>query len=296
MSFLIPCYSPKRGIRQTLDLVLEVTSRLQIKDFEIVLVCDSPLEDDFRYIQESVQQRALSTKSKLVQNLRNLGQHRSLIVGLGECQKDVVFTMDEECVIESQEVCEFLTLGDLEPNYVHIADLRQKGRSLFREWISLALGFYTSAVFGIRPLRRYSSYRLIPAALSRKIARSRIVNPYVTAECLLRGTLSRNKFIMYENSKSPSTYRARQLLRLARTVLFTYSTYPLKVLIRLLLLTASLACLASIITVSSYRGGSTPEGWATLSFVGSLVLLIVSSTLALWARYFLVDYQARYLA
>ena len=89
VSVIIPYYRKINHIKKTLNSVLNQT----FQNFEIILIYDDPILDDFEFIKKFTKG---NSKIKVIKNLRNLGAGESRNVAMRNSSGDIIAFLDAD--------------------------------------------------------------------------------------------------------------------------------------------------------------------------------------------------------
>lgn len=133
LSFVIPCYNSEKTITFVVDEIETVVKKLQVPDYEIILVSDSSPDDVFSVITLLAQEKPYL---KAIEFSKNFGQHAALLAGYRQTSGDIVVSLDDDGQIPIDELGSLLEkLG--EGYDVVFGRYHQKKHSIFRNFGSL---------------------------------------------------------------------------------------------------------------------------------------------------------------
>jgi glycosyltransferase involved in cell wall biosynthesis len=226
---------------------------------------------------------------RIVNLMKNSGQHNAILCGLKHVRGEVVVTMDDDLQHPPDQIP--LLLDKLAEGYDLVIGAYEEKRHA--GWRNLAGGLVDRVlrmIYRLPPTMQLTSFRAIRRSLVDVAKQSRNAYPYIT--CILFDQASRvtNVTVRHDARVSgASSYSMARSVMLATNILFSYSSVPLYV-------TATFCALASLVSsllllwvllVTLTRETGVP-GWASV-----MVLLSVFSTLIYISLFIMGVYVAR---
>ena len=137
-----------------------------------------------------------------------------------------------------------------------------------------------------------SNFRILRRDVVDRICASQTAHPYVTGQALLYSSRRGNVTVRHApRAAGSSNYGARRILRLVLTILFSYSSWPLRALAALGFGVAILSfVLGGVYLVNGLVNDTQVEGWTTL-----VVLLAVFNGFTIGMLSMLGEYVVRTL-
>ena len=224
VSVVIPVYNSAAGLQQLVDELGKVLTELG-GDFEVVLVNDGSKDDSWQVLQ------ALSSGRqwvRIINLMRNYGQHNALLCGIRQARYDVTVTMDDDGQNPPSEIPKLL--AHLQQGHdvvygcpVHRAQdpWRTLGSWLVRWSLRLAMGYKNA--------KDVNSFRALRTSL--RGAFETFKSPSVSIDVLLSWGTVRFSSVTVEHAPrrlGQSNYSLRKLVNLAFTMLTGFSTLPLQ--------------------------------------------------------------------
>lgn len=231
VSVVIPAYQSTKSLQILAELI---PNYLEPHDFEIIYVDDGSSPDTWTVIRD------LSTIHNFARGIRlgrNAGQHAALVAGIRSAQHELTLTIDDDLQHPPDQI-PFL-LNRLTPNVdvvygypIEVAqNMPRRISSQILRWL-LAFG-----------LKQPQSIRASAFSLFRTQLREAFnadLGPGVSLDALLGWATKRIDFVEVRHDKrayNKSNYSLRKLFRFAFEIVIGYSTLPLRVSLRLGLLT-----------------------------------------------------------
>lgn len=275
LSVVIPVYNGAASIG---ELVAALSGLAIAGGLEIVLVNDGSRDNSLDVCRELV---AKATVPVTLANLsRNFGEHNAVMAGLNLARGKYIITMDDDLQNPPEEI-------------VHLADKAREGFDLvigrfnakqhagYRRLGSRMVRAINRRIFGQEKDLVLSNFRLIRRDVVDRVCAYRGPFPYVPGLCLLYSGKRANALVEHHPRRvGSSNYDWRRILSLLATILFNYSSFPLRVVAALGLATAAFSFLLGLYFLAEglLHGTSVP-GWTTLvvllSFFNGVTMLML---------------------
>ncbi len=260
-SVVIPVYNSEQLVGTTIDRVLEVFHAEGL-DHEIILVNDGSSDGSWDVIAE----KARTTPNVIALDLlKNYGQHHANMAGLRASSGDYVITVDDDLQNPPDQalllIDEAMTGKD-----VVFGEFDRKQAAGYRRLGSKLIGTINRRIFGQPPDLVVSNFRILRRDVVDRISASRTAHPYLTGQALMYS--SRRSHVRVRHDQRPvgkSNYSLRRILHLVLTILFTYSSYPLRIgaLLGFAMSFVSMV-LGAFYLLSGVLGNTEVQGWTTL--------------------------------
>ena len=286
-SVVIPVYNSAPLVGQTVDDLLAVFADHGLRH-QVVLVNDGSTDDSWQVISE----RARTHDDVVaVDLLKNYGQHHANLAGLRETTGDFVITMDDDGQNPPDQV-PLLIDAALRGHDVVFAEFERKQAAGYRRLGSRLIGLVNRRVFGQPDDLVVSNFRVLRRDVVDRICSSRTAHPYLTGQALLYSGNRANVSVRHEpRAVGASTYSLPRILALVLTILFSYSSWPLRALALIGFGVAALSfVLGAVYLVLGLLTETRVEGWTTL-----VVLLAVFNGFTIGLLSMLGEYVVRTL-
>ena len=278
LSVVIPCYRSSDSLPELmarLRLVLDGLSVNEVKlDSEVVLVVDGSPDDTADVARQLA---AEDTRVRVIELMRNYGQHNALLAALNSVETDIVVTLDDDLQHRPEDIPQLIeTLFKTEADVVYgISETEE--HSISRSAAS-RMSKRIIRMAGAPKDAEITSFRAFTGALLPLF--TEVKSPYVTIDVILSwGTVQFGTCVveMHERTTGKSGYTFRGLVRYFITVLIGYSTVPLKLATWLGISSALFAAVFAVLTIVNYfTQGVVAEGFTTLAilvaFLGGIQL------------------------
>jgi glycosyltransferase involved in cell wall biosynthesis len=260
-SIVIPVFNSAGIVGATVDRVVEVFEKEGLS-FELILVNDGSHDGSWEVIAEKA-----GNDSRLIalDLLRNYGQHHANLAGFREATGDYVITMDDDLQNPPDQV---LVLIDeaMRGRDVVFGQFDHKQAAGYRRLGSKAITMINRRIFGQPADLAVSNFRILRRDVVNRICASRTAHPYITGQALLYSRNRSHVPVRHEpRSVGGSNYNLVRIVRLVLTILFSYSSYPLRLAALIGFAISGLSFLLGGVYLARGIFGSTQvEGWTTL--------------------------------
>lgn len=277
-SIIIPVYRSSPTLR---ELHARLTAVLQGMggQYEIILVDDASPDDSWDIL---VELRAQDKHVKIIQHMRNFGQHRTLLCGLEHAQGEFAICMDDDLQNPPEEIPKLIAAlrGNPRADVVY-GSYAIKMHSWSRNLASRILNRITSYIFSRDPKLQVTSFVIIRRAVVRELANIHTQNPRLSAMLLRVTNRIGNTPVEHQPRKAGrSGYTLSRLVTDALDSILSNSSLPLQIVCYMGFILATLSALGGIyVLIRYFSHGITVEGWTTqvllqLFFSGVLLFSI----------------------
>ena len=286
-SVVIPVYNSAPLVGQTVDGVLAVLAEHGLRH-QVVLVNDGSTDGSWDVISDKARTH---DDVIAVDLLRNYGQHHANLAGLRETTGDFVITMDDDGQNPPDQV-PLLVGAAMQGHDVVFGAFERKQAAGYRRLGSRLIGLVNRRVFGQPDDLVVSNFRVLRRDVVDRICSSRTAHPYLTGQALLYSGNRANVSVRHEpRAVGASTYSFPRILALVLTILFSYSSWPLRTLALIGFGVAALSfVLGGVYLVLGLLTETRVEGWTTL-----VVLLAVFNGFTIGLLSMLGEYVVRTL-
>jgi polyisoprenyl-phosphate glycosyltransferase len=281
-SIVIPVYNSEEIVGTTIDRVVEVFTEAGLRH-EVVLVNDGSSDDSWRVISE----RAARTPGVVALDLmKNYGQHYANLAGLREASGDYVITMDDDLQNPPDQALLLIdkAMGGHE---VVFGQFEQKQAAGHRRLGSKLIGLINRRVFGQPTDLVVSNFRILRRDVVDRIVSSRTAYPYITGQALMFSGDRANATVRHDpRPAGKSTYSLIKILRLVTTILFSYSSWPLRAAALVGFAISGLSfLLGGFLLVRALVTESIVPGWTSIMVLVSLFAGFIIALLSMIGEY-----------
>lgn len=286
-SVVIPVYNSERIVGTTVDRVVEVFTEAGL-DHEVILVNDGSPDGSWDVIAEKA--RTIPSVVAL-DMLHNYGQHHANLAGLREATGDYVITMDDDLQNPPDQalllIDEAMTGKD-----VVFGKFATKQAAGYRRLGSKMIGAMNRRIFAQPDDLAVSNFRILRRDVVNRICASNTAYPYITGQALLYSRKRSNVTVRHEaRTVGKSNYSMVKILRLVLTILFSYSSYPLRLGAMVGFgISAVSFLLGTFYLLSGLFGSTQVQGWTT-----TVVLLSIFNGFTIALLSMLGEYVVRTL-
>ena len=223
-SIVIPVYNSERIVGDTVDRVVEVFTQAGLR-FELVLVNDGSPDDSWSVISERASRHEQVVALDL---MRNYGQHYANLAGLTEARGDYVITMDDDLQNPPDQALVLIDAA-MAGHEVVFGQFEQKQAAGFRVLGTKVIGMMNNRIFGKPADLTVSNFRILRRDVVDRIVAHRTSFPYITGQALMFSGDRANVVVRHDpRPVGKSTYSLSRIARLVLTILFSYSSWPLR--------------------------------------------------------------------
>jgi polyisoprenyl-phosphate glycosyltransferase len=281
-SVVIPVYNSEAIVGETVKRVIEVFEGAGLR-YEIVLVNDGSPDRSWSVISEI----ARATPHVVALNmLKNYGQHHANLAGFMESTGDYVITMDDDLQNPPDQAL-LLIDAALQGHDVVFGEFSRKQAAGFRRIGSKLISAINRRIFGQPDDLAVSNYRILRRDVVDRICASRTAHPYVTGQALLFSNNPGNVTVRHEpRTVGSSGYTLVRILRLVLTILFSYSSYPLRAAaVGGFCLAALSFLIGAFYFIHGIVQGSAVPGWTSLVVIVSVFNGFIIAMLSMLGEY-----------
>lgn len=282
-SIVMPVYNSAQIVGATIDRVVEVFTTAGL-DFELICVNDGSPDDSWRVISE----RAAATPGVIALDLmKNYGQHYANLAGLTESTGDYVITMDDDLQNppdQALRLIETIVAGDHE---VVFGQFEQKQAHGTRRIGSLLIGQINRRIFGQPADLTVSNFRILRRDVVERIVASRTAYPYITGQALLVSRDRANVVVRHDpRPAGKSNYTLTRILTLVFTILFSYSSWPLRAAALLGFGISALSfLLGGFLVARALLTETVVPGWTSIMVLMSIFAGVIIALLSMIGEY-----------
>lgn len=276
-SVVIPVYNSEAIVGQTIDRTATFFEGNGL-EYEIILVNDGSHDRSWDIISEKARQNPRVIAINL---LHNYGQHNANLCGFQHSRGDYVITIDDDLQNPPEEIIHLIDKAKEGYDLV-IGRFKEKKHAWYRRIGSLLINEINTRIFQKPKDLVLSNFRIIRRDVIDRVCAYKTSYPYVPGLCMMFSNHRANVMVEHHaRAVGKSNYTMLRILRLVLTILFNYSSYPLRLVGTIGFLVSVFSFLLGLyyLFLGLFHGVRTP-GWLTLvillSFLSSLMILILS--------------------
>ena len=281
-SIVVPVYNSAGVVGQTVDRIVQVFEEAGLS-YELIVVNDGSRDGSWDVIAE----RARANPKIVALNLlKNYGQHNANLAGLRESTGDYVITMDDDLQNPPDQA---LLLIDEAMNGrdVVFGKFERKQAAGYRKIGSKLIGMVNRRIFAQPPGLAVSNFRILRRDVVERICASHTAHPYMTGQALMYSSNRSHVSVRHEpRTVGKSSYSMTRIIGLILTIMFSYSSFPL----RAAAFAGFLVAIVSFILGAVYLGraffvDTRVEGWTTIAVLLSIFNGVTIALLSMLGEY-----------
>lgn len=276
-SVVIPVYNSEKIVAETIDRTVQFFEGQHLA-YELILINDGSKDYSWKVISEKARQLPHLTAINL---LKNYGQHNANLCGFKNARGDFVITMDDDLQNPPEEI-EKLIQKIHEGYDLVIGRFKQKQHAFYRRAGSRLIGMINRKIFQMPDGIVLTNFRIIRRHVVEKVCNYKTSYPYIPGLVLLFSQNMANTLVEHHPRRvGESNYNLITILKLVSTILFNYSSFPLRMVAFAGMIVSFLSLLLGVAyIVNDLIKGTNVQGWTTivvlLSFFNGISLLVIS--------------------
>jgi polyisoprenyl-phosphate glycosyltransferase len=281
-SVVIPVFNSARIVGETVDRVVEVFARAGLS-LELILVNDGSTDGSWDVISE----RAARLPGVVALDLmKNYGQHFANLAGLTEATGDYVITMDDDLQNPPDQAL-LLIDAAMNGHEVVFGQFEQKQHHGVRRLGSKMIGTMNSRIFGKPADLVVSNFRILRRDVVDRIIASRTAFPYITGQALMFSGDRANVTVRHDpRPVGKSNYSLVRIMRLVLTILFSYSSWPLRAAAVLGFAISGMSfLLGGVLVIRALVRDTVFPGWTSIMVLVSLFAGFIIALLSMIGEY-----------
>lgn len=223
-SVVVPVFNSAGVVDTTIERILKSFADAGLRH-ELILVDDGSHDDSWRIIADRARRHDEVVAIKL---LKNYGQHHANLAGLRAATGDYVITMDDDLQNPPDQALLLIDTA-MDGHDVVFGAYETKQHAGYRRLGSALISMLNRRIFGQPPGLAVSNFRILRRDVVDRICASRTAHPYLTGQALLYSHDRANVAVRHDpRTVGSSNYSLTRILRLVLTILFSYSSFPLR--------------------------------------------------------------------
>lgn len=261
LSVIIPVYKSENILWKLSSELTKTISNMTI-NYEVIFVSDASPDNSFKVIKLICEN---NSNFKGIQLRNNIGQHRSVIVGMGFASGKYVITMDDDLQHSPIYIPELLDKIKLGYDVVYCS-FNSKSHSLWKIMGSRVVDYIMVKALN-KPKELYlSPYRVLTIEVCKEIIKSQNKNSYIDVLILkITDNISSISGIHFKRNYGKSNYNLRKSILLFLKMITGFTVYPLKLVTSLGLIIFFVSfLLILLLIVNRLLNNNTPIEWSSL--------------------------------
>ena len=281
-SIVIPVYNSAQIVGETVDRVLQVFGEAGLRH-ELILVNDGSPDNSWDVIAAKAAEHPNVVALDL---LHNYGQHYANTAGLRESTGDYVITMDDDLQNPPDQALVLIDTA-MQGYDVVFGEFETKRHGMIRGLGSKMIGRLNQRIFGQPDDLVVSNFRILRRDVVDRLLAQRTAYPYITGQALLYSNNRANALVRHEpRPVGKSNYNIVKILKLVLTILFSYSSYPLRFMAMLGVGVSVLSLLyGAWLVVHRLIEGTRVPGWTTIAVLVSVFAGFIIALLSMIGEY-----------
>ena len=297
VSVIVPVYNSEKSLEKLCDRLMKTLSDKFI-NYEIIFVNDSSKDHSWEVLIHI--EKLYSGIVRIVNLMKNYGQHGAIMCGFSLAKGDVMVTIDDDLQQPPEYIPQMIELLDSGYDAV-FASYTYKQHSVFRNLGTAMINKVNEYSFKKPKGIKVSSYRVITRKTVEDILNSNTSYPYISGMILNVTNNVANYPVSHERREyGVSNYKPLNLVSLANNLLFNYTTIPLKFMGTVCLMASMISFLSSLVfIIKKLIAGISIPGWTSLfvvvSFFFGLLFLFLFIIGEYISRLLNVNYKFSYI-
>jgi dolichol-phosphate mannosyltransferase/undecaprenyl-phosphate 4-deoxy-4-formamido-L-arabinose transferase len=261
-SIVIPVFKAAEYLREMYERLTKVFQDIS-SNYEIIFVDDASPDVSWKIMK---QLRAKDHRVKIIQHMRNFGQHKAILCGLYHSKGDFVITMDDDLQHPPEEIpklVEAIRNNDEIDTVIGAYEVKQ--HSWFRNLGTNVINAITSYVFSKDKDLKLTSFRIMRRSIVNELENTHYHNPRIGQLLLLTTNRIINIPVAHHPRKHGRTsYTFRRLVSDALDNILSNSSLPLQIVSYLGFGSSLLSVVLSVYYLYKYfHVGISVPGWTT---------------------------------
>ena len=274
-SVVVPVYNSENSLLELFERTKAMFGTLG-KTFEVIFVDDCSRDRSWQVLSQLKSQHPAEVVA--VRLARNFGQHNATLCGFHQVRGDFVVTMDDDLQLAPEDIPSLIEEQKRSGADLVYGYFGKKQHGLVQNLGSFAIRKAFEITFGAKG--KGSSFRLISASLIEKVKSHR--QSFVYIDGLLfwyTQFVSRTPVSHAPRREGKSGYTLFKSIGLATHMLFNFTTLPLRWIVYLGILSATVSLALGVVFFIRAFLYSVPVGWSSLAvailFTGGVILIVL---------------------
>ncbi len=268
LSVVIPVYNSEATLPRLVARLREVLDRRDAA-YEIVLVDDGSRDQSWTVLEQL--KSAHGARLRIARLLVNSGQHNATLCGLNLSRGEIVVTMDDDLQNPPEEIPKLVEVVQRGFDLA-IGAYDSKKHSHFRNLGGRIVDRALRRIFNLPADFQLTSFRAARRPVIEGACHMGGVFPYITAMLFANASSYTNVPVHHEpRGHGRSNYNLRRSLKLAANLFFSYSSYPVWLMLLLTIGTFLVSLIFGLLTIiRALTHNISVPGWASTVVIVSL--------------------------
>lgn len=275
-SIVVPVFNSEGVVGTTVDRIVGFM-RSEEHEFEVILVNDGSPDGSWGVARDKARE---FPEVVAIDLLHNYGQHVANLCGFSNATGDYVITMDDDLQNPPEEIGKLIDKA-AEGYDLVIGRFKEKRHSMTRRLGSRLVGMMNRRIFKAPKDLVLSNFRIIRKDVVDRVCAYKASYPYIPGLVVMFSSNRANVLVEHNRREvGRSNYNIFRIAKLVAEILFNFSSYPLRIVSGIGLVTALISFVLSVFyLISSLVLGTSVPGWATvvvlLSFFNGVILFVL---------------------
>ncbi len=276
-SVVIPVYNSEGSLQELCKRIVAVFIKMGLS-YEIFLIDDFSSDNSWKVMEALREENA---NIKILQLMRNYGQHNAIMCGFHNVSGKYIITLDDDLQNPPEEIPKLI--NEINKGYdVVIGAPDSKKDTAFKNAGSYLIRYLMTRIFNKPKELKLSSFRIINRPVVDGIKNFKTPYPFIAGILLSTTTNIANVTVKHDERKyGKSNYNLSKLLKLAFNLIINYSAIPLRLIAFVGMAVSFLSLfLGSFFMIRKLIYDSIIPGWTSvvvlLSFFNGILLAFLS--------------------
>lgn len=259
---VIPVFNSEKIIGETLKRTQAVCRNNNL-NYTIVAVNDGSSDRSWQVIRNAAEE----DKNIIAIDLgHNYGQHAALLCGLRHSDADYTITIDDDLQNPPELIMQLITKAVGGNHDFVCGRYLNKKHAIYRQLGSRIIQMLNERVFAKPKDFALTNFRLMDRRLTQRICQYKTAFPYINGIAVNNASRMANVDVEHhERKEGKSNYSLTRIIKLVLTILFNYSSFPLKFVCTVGFIVSTVSFWFGIFLIFKAMLGNTHvPGWTSL--------------------------------
>lgn len=282
-SVVIPVYNSTKSLEILYLKICAIFEEIEDASFEVIMINDgSPNKDTWPILVELHNKYENLSSIDLI---KNYGKHSAVLCGFHLAKGNYVVTLDDDLQHDPKYILNLLQTKDHD---ITIGSFKRIDRKTYKTFGSKFKNYMDNKIFD-KPIDIMNSpFKLIKIKIIKEILKLQTAKPFISGMLFSTTNDIVNVDIEIEGRQfGKSNYTFKKSYVQFKNLLYNYSTYPLKILSYLGIVSfATCVLYLSYIVINYFYYGRPSSGWASLIVITLLLNGTILFSLGIIGEYF----------